>query len=51
MDNNNIYKKLKMRIAISKKIEEDIVMKREKTDVLKNIGIELLKTWECKYSI
>ena len=39
MDNNKIYEKLKMRIAISKINEEDIVMEKKKLNILKNIGI------------
>ena len=39
MDDNKIYERLKMRIAISKINEEDIVMEKKKTNILKNIGI------------
>ena len=39
MDNNKIYERLKMRIAISKINEEDIVMEKKKSNILKNIGI------------
>ena len=39
MDNNKIYERLKMRIAISNKIKEDIVMEKKKLNILKDIGI------------
>ena len=39
MDNNRVYERLKMRIAISNKIKEDIVMEKKKTNILRDIGI------------
>lgn len=39
MDNNKIYERLKMRIAISNINKEDIVMEKKKSNILKNIGI------------
>ena len=39
MDSNKINNKLKTRIAISKVCEEDIVMNKEKSIFLKNLGI------------
>lgn len=39
MDNNKIYEKLRMRVAISKVNEEDIVMEKKKLNILKNMGI------------
>lgn len=39
MDNKKIYDRLKMRIAISKINEEDIVMEKKRLNILKNIGI------------
>ena len=39
MDNNKIYERLKMRIAISEINEEDIVMEKRKLNIFKNIGI------------
>lgn len=39
MDNNKIYERLKMRIAISNIKKEDIVMEKKKSNILKDIGI------------
>ena len=39
MDNKKILEKVQMKIAISKVDEEDIVMKKNKLDIGKNIGI------------
>ena len=39
MDNDKILEKVKMKIAISKVNEEDIVMKKSKLNIGKNIGI------------
>ena len=39
MNNNEIYERLKLRVAISKSNEEDIVMDKKKSNILKNIGI------------
>ena len=39
MDNKKILKKVQMKIAISKVNEEDIVMEKKKSNILKNMGI------------
>lgn len=39
MDNKKIFKKVQMKIAISKVNEEDIVMEKKKSNILKNMGI------------
>ncbi len=39
MDNNKIFDKVKMKVAISKVKEEDIVMKKNKKSIGKSIGI------------
>ena len=39
MNNNKVYERLRMRVAISKVNEEDIVMEKKKSNLLKNMGI------------
>ena len=39
MDNNKIFEKIKMKIAISNVKEEDIVMKKSKLNIRKSVGI------------
>ena len=39
MDNNRIFEKVKMKIAISSVKEEDIVMEKKQSNILKNVGI------------
>lgn len=39
MNNSKIFEKVKMKIAISNVKEEDIVMEKKKSNILKNIGI------------
>ena len=41
MDSDNIYSRVKMKIAISKLKEEDIVMDKNKTSIFKRIGIAI----------
>ena len=40
MDNNKIFEKVKMKIAISNVKEEDIVMNKRKLNIGKGIGIK-----------
>ena len=39
MNNNKVYERLRMRVTISKVNEEDIVMEKKKSNLLKNMGI------------